>query len=110
MQLYGFSVGRAVHACSPPGGSRIVPTGTGGLHCQDAGHTLVISPASSLLSSFPSIFLYSLSRFLYSLLSHFQSQNGSHSRVIFSTKLPLEFSTAKQITVHPAGPLRRGVR
>lgn len=40
----GSVVGGMCH--KPPGGSRIVPKGTVGLHCQDAGHTLVISPVS----------------------------------------------------------------
>lgn len=62
---------------TPPGGSRIVPTGAAGLHCQDAGHTLVISPVSFsffIYLCFLSLIPLTLPLSLHSLLSHFHSQ------------------------------------
>lgn len=82
---YYYSVEKSCVQCSmcvftPPGGSRIVPTGTGGLHCQDAGRP---PPPHCQLSLLPT-FTFPVSKQL-AQLSYFQHKHLQSSPLL--TKL-----------------------
>lgn len=92
----GSPVGGAGVLCyAPPGGSRIVPTG---LHSQDAGHTLVISPVSS------SFFVYLC--FFLLVPPPFSSLPAQTARsVIFSVNTSESSTALTKLLYMSAGPL-----